>query len=93
MFLTSRVSGWTRESNRLKKSISREDPFFESAARFFVIILKFILTSLFEIKIHEKNSLTSKNFIFEGRFYKATDSYPDSLGVNSLFTTKHKKWT
>ena len=34
------------------------DPIFESVAWFFVIILKFIFTSTFEIKIHEKNSLT-----------------------------------
>ena len=36
------------------KSILREDPIFESAAWFFVINLKFIFTSIFEIKIHEK---------------------------------------
>ena len=30
------------------------DPIFESAASFFVIILKFIFTSIFEIEIHEK---------------------------------------
>ena len=40
------------------------DPRFESAALFFVIILKFILTSIFEIKIPEKNSLTLKKFHF-----------------------------
>ena len=37
------------------KSILREDPIFESAAWFIFIILKFIFTSIFEIKIHEKN--------------------------------------
>ena len=31
------------------------DPIFESAVWFFVIILEFIFTSIFEIKIHEKN--------------------------------------
>ena len=40
------------------------DPIFELAARFFVIILKFIFTFIFEIKIHEKNSLTPKKFHF-----------------------------
>ena len=30
------------------------DSIFESAAWFFLIILKFIFTSIFEIKIHEK---------------------------------------
>ena len=37
------------------KSILRGDPIFESAAWFFVIMLKFIFTSIFESKIHEKN--------------------------------------
>ena len=50
------------------KSIFYEDPIFESAPGFFVIILKFICTLIFEIQIHEKKSLTPKNFIFEGRF-------------------------
>ena len=40
------------------------DTIFGSAAWFFVIILKFIFTVISEIKIHEKNSLTTKNFIF-----------------------------
>ena len=40
-----------------------------SAARFFVINLKFILTLIFDIKSHEKkNSLTTKKLIFEARF-------------------------
>ena len=36
------------------KSILKGDPISESAAWFFVFILKFIFTSIFEIKIHEK---------------------------------------
>ena len=40
------------------------DPIFESAAWFFISILKIIFTSIFEIKIHEKNSLTPKKFHF-----------------------------
>ena len=36
------------------------DPIFESAVIFFVIILKFIFTSIFEIKIHEKKFLETK---------------------------------
>ena len=43
------------------------DLVFESAVLFFVIILKFIFTSIFEIKFHEKNSSTPKKFIFENR--------------------------
>ena len=46
------------------KSILREDPIFESAARCFVIILKFIFTSIFEIKIHEKKFLDTKKNSF-----------------------------
>ena len=38
----------------------KRDPIFESAAWFFVIILKFIFTSNFEIEIYEKNSFTPK---------------------------------
>ena len=45
-----------------------KDRIFESAARFFVIILKLIFTTIFEIKFTKENSLTPKNFIFEGRF-------------------------
>ena len=44
------------------------DPIFESAAVLFVIILKFIFTSIFEILIDEKNFMIPKKFIFEGRF-------------------------
>ena len=46
------------------KSILRGDPIFESAAWFFISILKVIFTSILEIKIHEKNSLTPKKFHF-----------------------------
>ena len=40
------------------------NPFFGSAAWFFVIILKFILIANFEIKVHIKNSLAPKKMIF-----------------------------
>ena len=46
------------------KSILRGDPIFESAARFFVIILKFIFTFIFEIKIHEKRFIDTKKISF-----------------------------
>ena len=53
----------------------RRDPIFESSAWFFVIILKFIFTSIFEIKIHEKKFLDTKKISFsKADFYKATDS-------------------
>ena len=45
------------------------DPIFESVAWFFVIILKFIFTSIFEIKIHDKQSLTVKKFYFQGPIF------------------------
>ena len=38
------------------------------SAGFFNIILKFILTPIFEIKIYEKKSLKQKNSIFEQLF-------------------------
>ena len=44
------------------------NPIFESARWFFVIILELIFTPIFEIQIHEKNSLTQKKLFFECRF-------------------------
>ena len=41
------------------------NPISGSAARLFFIILEFIFTPIFEIKIHEKNSLTPKKFLQE----------------------------
>lgn len=43
-------------------------PIFESAARFFIIIHKFILHPFLKPKFTKQNSLTTKKFIFEGRF-------------------------
>ena len=40
------------------------DPIFESTARFFVILLKFIFTFIFEIKIHEKKFPDTKEKSF-----------------------------
>ena len=42
------------------KSIFKGDPIVESAAWFFVIILKFIFKSIFQIKIYEKKFLDTK---------------------------------
>ena len=44
------------------------NPFSGSAAWFFIIILQFIFTPIFEIKIFAKNPLHQKNFIFEAPF-------------------------
>ena len=44
------------------------NPISGSAAWFFVIILEFIFTSIFEIKVHVKKSLAPKEVIFEARF-------------------------
>ena len=60
--LTPRLPGWTRPIG--SKIDFTGDPIFESARWFFIFILKFIFTSIFEIKIHEKNSLTRKKFHF-----------------------------
>ena len=45
------MDSWVHSAS---KSILRGDPIFESSALFFVTILNFIFTSIFEIKIHEK---------------------------------------
>ena len=44
------------------------NPISGSAAWFFVIIIKFNFTAIFEIKIHVKKFLGIKQFIFEARF-------------------------
>ena len=45
----------------------------ETAAWFFVIILKFIFTRIYEIKIYEKKFLdTKKKFILKADFHKST---------------------
>ena len=44
------------------------EPIFESVRSFFVIILKFIFTPIFEIQIHEKKFIDTKKLIFESRF-------------------------
>ena len=48
------------------------DPIFQSAAWFFIIILKFIFSSIFEIQIHENKFLSTKKILFsKADFYKA----------------------
>ena len=50
------------------------NPFYRSASWFFVIILKFIFTTIFEIKIYEKKFLDTKNkknSFSSANFYKA----------------------
>ena len=45
----------------------------ETAGWFFVIILKFIFTRIYEIKIYEKKFLdTKKKFILKADFHKST---------------------
>ena len=41
------------------------NPISGSASWFFVIVLKFLFTPIFEIKIYTKKFLDTKNFIFE----------------------------
>ena len=48
------------------------NPISESAAWFFVIILEFIFTPIFEINIHGKNSLTQKKFHFRRSIFIVT---------------------
>ena len=50
-----------------------KNPIAGSPARFFVIILKFISTLIFEMKIHEKNFLgTEKISVPNSDYHKAT---------------------
>ena len=55
------VDSWVQSA---LKSILKGESISESAAWFFVIILKFIFTSIFEIKIHEKKFLDTKKISF-----------------------------
>ena len=62
------------------------DPIFQSAARFFVIILKLILIPILKSKFAKKKiPWHQKNFIFEGRILWTiiylNSRVPDSLGV------------
>ena len=71
--INSQAVGLDSWAQSVPKSILRGDSIFESAAWFFVIILKFFFTSIFEIKIHEKKFFDTKKISF---------SKADSLGVN-----------
>ena len=62
------------------------NPISGSAAWFFVIIVKFIFTAIFEIKKHVKNSLTPKKFHFRSPIF--INEYPDSVGVKSVRVVK-----
>ena len=55
-YFNSQVVGMDSWVQSALKSIFMGDPIFESAAWIFFIILKFIFTSIFEIKVHEKKS-------------------------------------
>ena len=59
------------------KSILRGDPIFESAAWFFIIILKFIFTSNFEIKINEEKLLDTKKISFSKEFHFLINTITD----------------
>ena len=66
------------------------DPFFESAAWFFVLILKFILTPIFQIQIHENNSLTKKQdglLMFLNALYQSSNKYKRFLKKTKQFRT------
>ena len=64
------MNSWVKSA---LKSILRGNPIRESAAWFFVIILKYIFTSIFEIKFHEKKFLDIKNILFsKANFHLST---------------------
>ena len=56
--------GWDSWVPTALKSIFRGEPILESAAWFYVSIVKFIFTPTFEIKIHEKNFFCTKIISF-----------------------------
>ena len=64
LFVNSQAVGLDSWVQSALKSILRTDPILESAAWFFVIILKFIFTSIFEIKICEKKILDTEKISF-----------------------------
>ena len=74
IYLNSQAVGMDSWVQSALKSILSGDPIFESAAWFFVIILKFIFTSILKIKIHEKIPWHQKKSFSKADFYKATDS-------------------
>ena len=70
------------------RSILRRDPIFESAAWFFVIILKFIFTSIFEIKIHEKKNLDTKKISFS----KADSVWVKKWDIKTYFLSAYRSY-
>ena len=72
-YLNSQAVGMDSWVQSTLKSILRGDLMFESVAWFFLIILKFIFTSIFEIKIHKKFVDTKKISFSKADVYKETD--------------------
>ena len=60
------------------------NPISWSAAWFSNIILKFIFTPIFEIKIHEKNSLTPKKFHFRDPILTNINKFKTFLKIQNL---------
>ena len=56
------------------------NPVSGSAAGFFVIILKFVFTPIFEIKVLKKNSLTPKKFHFRKPIF---NKHTSKMTINS----------
>ena len=63
-YISSQAVGLDNLVQSALKSIFKGDPIFESVARFFVIILKFIFIFIFEIKINEKKFLNTEKISF-----------------------------
>ena len=72
----SKAVGWDSWLPTALKAIFRGGPIFKSASWFFVIILKFIFTLIFEIKFHEKNPWHQKI-----SFLKAESSRPLLISI------------
>ena len=61
------------------------NPISGSAAWFFVIILKFILTAIFKIKVHVKKFLGAKKIIFESQVFLNNPKKIDFKNVKNRF--------
>ena len=68
-----------------------KNPISGLAAWFYVIILKFIFTAIFEIKNHEKNPWHQKNFCW-GQIMKDVREPYDETKFNSFPNSRFKKY-
>ena len=85
--INSQATEWDSWVLSALKSIQWGDPIFQSAAWFFVIILKFIFTPIFEIQIHEKIPWHQKKNKYSKVEVNNTYNFYTSLIKMSRFST------